>query len=157
MSYSKLRDEYLESEVLCAGPVRRIQLLYEGALEAIAQARAAIAAGDIRTRNDRTNKAMSILVELALSLDHSRGGQFTKDLVELYDYSQRRLLEGNIHQKDAPYAEVEGLLKTVLDGWKNIAEVGEPAPASSPSWASADPQPAFDESGASLSRLNQLA
>ncbi|HBY61333.1 MAG TPA: flagellar export chaperone FliS, partial [Solibacterales bacterium] len=38
--------------------------------------------------------------------------------IELYDYMQRRLLEANARQEDAPLAEVERLLSTVRDGWE---------------------------------------
>lgn len=122
-NYSKARDEYLESEILSAGPVRRVQLLYMGALEAIGKARVALAAKDIPTRAAQVNKAFDILTELALSLDHTRGAPVTRELIELYDYAQRCLIEGNASQTVQPFANAERVLKTVLEGWKSIPEI----------------------------------
>jgi flagellar protein FliS len=126
MTYSKARDEYLVSEILTAGPIRRVQLLYEGAIDAIAKARQALSFKDIPARAVQVNRAIEILTELAFSLDHTCGATFTGKLAELYDYAQRRLIEGNSKQLDEPLAETERLLRTLLDAWKNIPEVIEP-------------------------------
>ena len=126
---SKVRDECLETEILSAGPFRRVQMLYEGALDALAKARIALAAKDIRARAAQVNKAYDILSELALSLDHSRGESVTKELVELYDYVQRCLIEGNAKQVDRPFADAERVLNTLLEAWKSIPEVEAPSTA----------------------------
>ena len=126
-TYSRARDEYLESEVLTAGPVRRVQILYEAAIEAVAKAKAAQSSGDLAARARQVNRATAILVELAVSLDHSKGGQLSRELAELYDYSMRRLMEGSIAKKAAPFAEVERLLRTLLEGWKEVPELDGPA------------------------------
>ena len=122
-NYSKARDEYLESEVLSAGPVRRVQLLYEGAIESICQARAALAAKDIPARTKKVNKALDILSELSISLNHDGGAPVSRQLVELYDYAQRCLIDGNANQADEPLANAEQVLKTVLEAWSSIPEV----------------------------------
>jgi len=126
MTYSRARDEYKVSEILMAGPIRRVQMLYEGVIDATGKARQALSAKDIPARTTQVNRAIEILTELAMSLDHSCGATFTGKLAELYDYSQRRLIEGNAKQQDEPFVEVEGLLKTLLDAWKTIPEVTEP-------------------------------
>ena len=131
-NYSKARDEYLESEILSAGPVRRVQLLYEGAINAIAKARVALAAKDISSRAAQVNKALDILSELALSLDHSRGASITRELVELYDYAQRCLIEGSTKQVDKPFADAEQVLRTVLGAWQSIPELEDPSVAAAP-------------------------
>ena len=131
-NYSNARGEYLESEILSAGPVRRVQLLYEGAIDAIAKARVALAATDIPTRAAQVNKALDILSELVLSLDHSRGASITRELVELYDYAQRCLIEGSTKQADKPFADAEQVLRTLLDAWRNIPELKDPSVAAAP-------------------------
>jgi len=132
-NYSRARDEYLESEVLSAGPVRRVQLLYEGAIDAIVKARLSLAAKDIPARAAQVNKALDILGELALSLDHSSGASMSKELVELYDYAQRRLIDGTSTQTDKPFAEAEQVLKTLQDAWKSIPEIETPSIPAPPS------------------------
>jgi flagellin-specific chaperone FliS len=39
------------------------------------------------------------------------------NLIELYDYMQRRLIVANVEQSDPPLAEVAQLLATLLEGW----------------------------------------
>jgi len=136
--YSKAQEEYLESEVFAAGPVRRIQVLYQALIEAVGKARQLLAAKDIRGRTAQVNKAILILAELHQSLDHSAGAPVTKSLAELYDYAQRRLLEGNFVQRDEPLAEVEGLLQTLFDGWKGIPEIESSSPAAPGQYMPAD-------------------
>lgn len=137
-NYSMARDEYLESEVFAAGPVRRVQLLYNGAIEAVAKARVLLAAKDIRGRSAQVNKSIAILSELIFSLDHTAGFPMTKELRELYDYCQKRLLAANATQTDEPLAEVEALLRTLLDAWKNVPEVEPSITGSSGTYMSGD-------------------
>jgi flagellar protein FliS len=115
------RDAYLETEILCASPVRLVELLYRGAMEAVRSAGVALAAGEIADRNRQIAKAQAILSELSLSLDHTTGGRLSRDLVELYDYMQRRLNEANARQSGEPIAEVGTLLQTLLSAWVEIA------------------------------------
>lgn len=110
--------KYLEGEVLAADPVKLIRLLYDGAIDAVAQARCHLISGDIRGRSRAVNRALAILSELTQSLNHDVGGTLSTELAAIYDYAQRRLLEGNYSQADSPFEEVQGLLTTLLRGWE---------------------------------------
>lgn len=112
--------KYLEVEVMCADPVKLISLLYRGALEAVGAARRDLEAGAIRERSRQISKASEIISELLHSLDHTRGGEISRTLAELYVYMQGRLIESNSKQIDAPLAEVEKLLLTLLEGWRGV-------------------------------------
>lgn len=161
-NYSKARDEYLESEILSAGPVRRVQLLYEGAINAIAKARVSVAAKDIPARAAQVNKAMAILTELSVSLDHSGGASVTWELAEIYDFAQRSLLDGSSTQTDKPFADAEQVLTTVLEGWKSIPEIEVPSAPSARSLSASPYAPIDYGAGDSFSvgqvgsSLNQL-
>jgi flagellar secretion chaperone FliS len=127
--YKNLQQNYLESEVLTADPLKLVELLYRGAIDAIQIARTAVKNRDIKLRSRQIGKALAIVNELALSLDHSRAEQISRQLVELYDYMGRRLVEANIQQIEAPLAEVSGLLATLLEGWQTGERPMEQAPA----------------------------
>jgi flagellar protein FliS len=116
---SNAQDVYLESRVLSADPLELVQLLYQGALDAVENARQRLRQGDIAARSRQIAKAGAILTELACSLDPAAGGEFSRTLLELYDYMQRRLLEANIAQSEPILAEVSRLLATLLEGWLN--------------------------------------
>jgi flagellar protein FliS len=111
---------YFEDEILSADPIRLVQLLYRGALDAVANARANLARNDIRARTGAVSRAFEILVELSCSLNRERGGELSGRLAALYDYMQRRLLEGNQQQADPPFAEVEQILRTLEEAWLNL-------------------------------------
>ncbi len=141
-----VRENYLESEVLAASPVGLIRLLYRGAVDAVRAARTCLKAADIAGRSAQITKAARILTELSVSLDHANGGEISRGLAELYDYMQRRLNEANFHQVEAPLAEVEGLLSTLLEAWERISGVdSEPANAYA-AVAAAEPHQSFSYS-----------
>ena len=109
---------YIEEEILTADPVQLIQLLYRGALDSITSARRYLKLGDIRARSRAISKAMTIVTELSLSLNHTAGGELSAKLAELYAYTQTLLIQANVNQSDPPLAEAERLLSTLLDGWQ---------------------------------------
>lgn len=113
---------YADDEILAADPIKLVQLLYQGAAEAVSGARAKLARGDIKGRSGDVSKGIEILSELSFSLNHEKGNDLSARLAELYDYMQRRLIEGHQQQADAPFAEVEQLLLTLGEAWSGVEE-----------------------------------
>ncbi len=131
---------YLEERILSADPLELVRLLYDGAIGAVREARQALAAGDIRARSQAISKASAIVLELNAALHHSRGWALSQRLAALYDYIFKRLLDANIQQIDAPLAEVLGLLSTLAEAWRQIANQPEMPEAGSP-WAAPSEPP----------------
>jgi flagellar protein FliS len=121
----RIQGAYLEDEILNADPVKLVQMLYSGALDATGAARQHLASGAIRQRSRQIMKAWEILFELRSSLDQQQGGEIGRWLTGLYAYMQGRLMEANTQQSDAPLAEVESLLSTLGDAWQGV----KPPPA----------------------------
>jgi flagellar secretion chaperone FliS len=115
------RDAYLESEILSASPVRLVELLYRGAIEAANKAREAVERGNIAERNRQITRAQAIVGELSISLDHQRGGTLSRELVEVYDYIYRKLVEANTEQRVDPLLEARKLLEVLLEAWTSIS------------------------------------
>lgn len=128
-------DNYLESEVFSAHPVKLVCLLYRGAIESVESARRHLREGDRLRRGRELAKASEILTELRSVLDYERGGDLSRNLGELYDYLQRRLNEAHIEQSDEPLAEAVRLLQVLLEGWKSC----EALPASDSGTAGDEP------------------
>ena len=114
-------DRYLETEILSADPVKLVGILYRAALESVAAARRHLGAGEIMRRSRSITKTSEIVNELMRSLNHSAGGEISRNLVEIYAYMQTRLIEANTNQMDQPLAEVERLLTTLSDAWRTAA------------------------------------
>lgn len=113
-------DVYFESKVLGANPVELVEMLYRACTESVKDARFHLSEGRIAERSKAINKAYEILVELTGSLDHARGGEIAQRLGLLYDYMERRLLDANMQQAEAPLNEVLGLLATLSEAWEGV-------------------------------------
>ena len=147
-------DAYLESRVLSADPIELVNMLYQGCMQAVREARLHLAEGRIAERSREITKACQIVIELAVSLDHERGGEISRRLALLYDYMHRRLIEANMRQADEPLADVLGLLTTLAEGWEGVQTpqakpAVDSAPVSQPSTESAWSQPATESSWSS--------
>ncbi len=110
-----------ESALEGASPHRLIQMLLNGALDRLAQARGAMQREDVAQKGLLLGKAVSILGGLQASLDKSVDPEMTANLDSLYDYMQRRLLEANLRNDVTLVDEVTDLLQTIKAAWDEIA------------------------------------
>lgn len=120
---------YLESKVLSASPLELISLAYEGAVDAVGSARVHLVEKRIHERSQAITKAQMIIRHLQESLDFERGGDLSPQLSRLYDYMTRRLTDANFQQAEAPLVEVENLLGTLLESWRELAKLEKPVTA----------------------------
>ncbi|MGF6779429.1 flagellar export chaperone FliS [Paraburkholderia sp. GAS334] len=112
----------VETGVMGASPHRLIVMLYQGARQAIAQARMHLQQGNIQARGEAIGKAIEIIGSgLQQSLNLEAGGEIAERLDGLYTYMARRLLDANIKQSEAMLVEVDGLLATLEEAWIGIA------------------------------------
>ncbi len=105
-----------------ASPHRLIQMLMEGVLQRLAEAKGAIQRNDKVTKGETIGKAITIVSGLRSSLNKEVGGELADNLDELYDYMQRRLLEANVSSNETMLDEVMALMRTIKSGWDGIAE-----------------------------------
>lgn len=103
-----------------ADPFELTGMLFNGALDRIAQARGAMEQGNVATKGERIGKAIGILDGLRTTLDHNLGGELAANLDSLYDYVQRRLLQANLENDVAALDEAARLLREVKSGWDAI-------------------------------------
>jgi flagellar protein FliS len=111
----------VETGVMGASPHRLIVMLYQGARQAIAQARMHLQQGNVSDRGIAISKAIRIVESgLQQSLNLEVGGEVAERLNALYGYMARRLLEANTKQSEAMLVEVDGLLATLEEAWVGI-------------------------------------
>jgi len=119
------RSVYQQGEILEADATRLIILLYRGALEAIGRARDHQIKGEIRLRAHQVTRAFEIIAELAGAVDREKGAELALRLLQLYDYMQQQLNRANAEQTIEPLAEVETLLRGLLEAWEGArAQLG---------------------------------
>ena len=121
MSFNDPYQAYAEGSVYSGNPLGLVVALYEGTIQNIERARHCLATGDAMARSKAVNKAMELLTQLLVSLDHERGGEISANLKRLYSYVQCRLLDGHTQRVEAPMREAQRLLETMLEGWREAA------------------------------------
>ena len=117
----------IESGVAAADPHKLILMLYQGALLAIASAKNQILRKQISAKGSSITKAIKIIDEgLKACLDVEAGGEIGKNLFNLYDYMNQRLLIANLKNDTAILDEVSTLLIELKGAWESILP---PAPS----------------------------
>ncbi|MEM1404373.1 MAG: flagellar export chaperone FliS [Pseudomonadota bacterium] len=110
----------VQSGVTDASPHQLITMLLDGALSRISSAKGAMARGEIALQGGLIGKAIGIIDGMRASLDMDRGGDVATNLRDLYDYMERRLLEGGAKADPDALDEVTNLLKEIKAGWDGI-------------------------------------
>lgn len=129
----------LESGITAADPHKLILMLYQGALQAIANARSEILRKDVQAKGKSISHAIAIIGEgLHASLDKSVGGDLVHNLSALYDYMVMRLVAANLKNDTAALDEVTQLLNELKGAWESIRS--NPVPAAAPAKSAASVQ-----------------
>ncbi|MEO8134350.1 MAG: flagellar export chaperone FliS [Betaproteobacteria bacterium] len=119
----------LETGVIAASPQRLVVMLYDGALGAIADARAHHKAGRTAPKCRSVGRAIAIVGEgLRASLDLQRGGAIARQLADLYIYIEQRLFAANLGDNPAMLDEATALLSDLRGAWAALAENGPLSP-----------------------------
>ncbi|WP_110947942.1 flagellar export chaperone FliS [Pseudomonas bohemica] len=114
------RSVNTQSEMVDASPHRLIQLLMEGGLSRIAQARGCMERNELLQKSQLIAKTQNILAGLRDGLDFETGADIAANYARLYDYMTRRLVMANRINSLEILDEVSGLLLTVKQGWDAI-------------------------------------
>lgn len=113
----------LETGVASADPYQLVLMLFDGALAAIAVARARTEEKQIAEKGAAISKAISIIGNgLHDCLNYEAGGELAERLGALYDYMVRRLIFANLENNLAALDEVAGLLRDIRSAWEEIAD-----------------------------------
>ena len=112
---------YQRAATETASPAQLIVMLYAGCIRFTALGKTAIEQKDFTTSRENLVKAQAIIAELMGSLNLSIGDLAT-NLMRLYDYMYRRLIDANIRRDAEAAAEVEGLLRGLLPAWEEAVK-----------------------------------
>ena len=119
--YQKVNSHAQISE---ANPHRLVQLLMEGGLDRMAQAKGALDRGDIAQKGLMIGKAVDIIGGLREGIDPEKAkeDESLQRLDSLYAYMVQSLTTANVRNDPKIIDEVMGLLVTVKSGWDAIAD-----------------------------------
>ena len=117
--YSRIN---VETSVQSASAHQLITMLYNGAIDAMNLAKAAIANQQIEAKGQAISKAIRIIDEgLKSSLNLDDGGELSQHLYGLYGYICTRLTLANLRNDPAVLDECISLLVPVREVWMQIA------------------------------------
>ncbi|MDA8381593.1 MAG: flagellar export chaperone FliS [Betaproteobacteria bacterium] len=122
----------METAVNCANPVQLIVALYDGAVDAIAGAKAQIAQKNYERKAKHISHAILIIDGLRRIIDHEKGGAIAANLGALYDYMKRRLIAANASNAVEVLAEVQELLTSLREAWAVLARSQAGVPTDAP-------------------------
>lgn len=110
-----------ETAVSGASPHRLIEMLFDGCMDALAQAKGGLRSGQIDVKSRALCRATRIVDEgLRASLDMRDGGALAADLHALYGYLTMRLTSANLRNDEAAIEECQRLLTPLREAWQAI-------------------------------------
>ncbi len=112
-------QEYQSNQINTADPKQLIVMLYDGAIRFLDTAAGYM--GDFRTYDKANNnllRAQDILTELMVSLDMEKGGEIARNLLSLYIFMKKQLLEANMKKSAAEVKQISAMLKDLRDAWE---------------------------------------
>lgn len=112
---------YQRNTVLTAPQGELILLLFNGCIKFIRQARVAINDQDMSGKNTYLQKAQAIIRELMVTLDQNH--PVSENIMMMYDYIHRRLIEANMKNDLKILDEAERLVIEFRDTWKQVIEI----------------------------------
>lgn len=112
----------VESAVMSASQQQLVTMLFDGALSALVRARLYMQEGSIAGKGASLSRAINIIDNgLRVGLDEQSPDALTQNLIALYAYMVRRLIQANAQSDIAAVEEVETLLSNIADAWKDVA------------------------------------
>jgi len=112
----------VETGIEGASSHQLVTMLFNGAIDAIAQGKGAMQDRRIEAKCEALTKAVRIVDEgLKAGLDRDRGGELALNLFDLYAYITMRLTQGNLRNDPAALDECTLLLNTIREAWVAIA------------------------------------
>lgn len=114
-----------QTGVVDASPHRLVAMLYDGYMEALAEARGAMRDKDIERKGRAIGRAGRIVEEgLRAGLDLESGGRLAADLNQLYGYVGLRLTQANLRNDESILDECQRLVQPLREAWMAIAPPG---------------------------------
>jgi flagellar secretion chaperone FliS len=121
MGISNPYQSYQVNSVQTASPGELTLMLYNGCLKFIKFARKAIEEKNIEEKNTNLLKAQNIIQELMVTLNMDY--DVAKNMMAMYDYIHRRLIEANLKNDVEILDEVEGYVTEFRDTWKQVIQL----------------------------------
>jgi flagellar protein FliS len=120
-SASAYQRVHVETAVSQANPHQLVSMLFDGYLQAVSLASAAIKQGNVALKGEQIGKAIRIIDEgLKPALNMEQGGDLALNLKGLYGYCVVLLTQANLNNDDNALADATRIMQPVAQGWKEM-------------------------------------
>ena len=119
--------QYQRVQAETATPGQLVLMLYQGCIRFAQRGRVALEEGNHEAARRHLLRAQDIVAELMGSLN-LEAGDLAGNLLRLYEYLHRRLVQANIKRDPAAAAEVEELVRSLLPAWEEAIRQQPAAP-----------------------------
>ena len=109
---------YQRDQITCAGPLRIIVLLYEGAIRFSRQGLEKFE--EPAARGQALGRAHRIVAELLAALEHDEGEEIAAQLDGLYQYLLGALTRATVEGDRRALTSVVSTLTTLLPAWRQL-------------------------------------
>lgn len=114
------QNAYKANEISTVSQTRLIVMLYEGAIRFLKIASDNMTPRKYDLVNNNIIKAQDIVTELMISLNIEEGGEVANNLLSVYVYVKKRLLEANMRKDTEIIQEVINLLGQLKSAWDEL-------------------------------------
>jgi flagellar protein FliS len=122
---AKLAVRIRTEDLLKMSPNRMVAVVFDEAIAALTEAKAAIGRGDIESRCNAVSVAHELVGCLYLCLDGERGGELAENLGRIYGFVLQRLHRINFENDAAIADEAISLLQPLRDSWLELDRMVE--------------------------------
>ena len=112
---------YKSNTVNTASPGELTLMLYNGCLKFIKAAKTAMENQQLEAKNENLLKAQKIISELMVTLNMDLA--VSQNMMQMYDYINRRLIEANIKNDSLILDEMSELVTEFRDTWKQAIQL----------------------------------
>lgn len=123
-SAARVAARYKSVQVKTCSPAELVLLLLDGVHRFASEADAAMQAGDRARAGDRIGRCHAVVEELAAGLDMTDETGMCDNLLAVYGFCMRRLVEANLKQDRSMLAEVQRAVLPIREAWATI--LGKP-------------------------------
>jgi flagellar protein FliS len=114
------QNAYKANEISTVSQTRLIVMLYEGAIRFLTIASENMTPRKYDLVNNHIIKAQDIITELMLSLNMEEGKEIAENLLSIYVYLKKRLLEANMKKDTEILGESIQILNQLKSAWDEL-------------------------------------
>ncbi|KGJ98576.1 flagellar export chaperone FliS [Pseudoalteromonas sp. ND6B] len=116
--YSQVRT----SSIAEMAPYEQINLIFSNIIGRLAATKGFIERKEIAKKGENISACILLFGALqdSLNLEVEQDPSIANNLLALYDYCQRRLVQANINNDVEALTEVSGIVKEIKEGWEGI-------------------------------------